>query len=45
MQKAVSIKPLSESRAWKVLEPKIDAALKDPEFVKFLRDFSKQHSR
>lgn len=45
MQKAVSIKPLSESREWKVLEPKIDAALKDPEFVKAVKRFIKTTSR
>lgn len=44
MQKSVGIKPLSESSEWKVLSRQIDEAMKDPEFVKALKAFIKQHT-
>ncbi len=45
MQKLISVKPLSESKEWKVLERQIDEATKDPEFVKAVKRFIKATSQ
>ena len=45
MQKSVSVKPLSESKEWKVLERQIAEANTDPEFVKAVRHFIDVHSK
>tara|TARA_Y100000310_G_scaffold210977_1_gene211695 strand:- start:21156 stop:21293 length:138 start_codon:yes stop_codon:yes gene_type:complete len=45
MQKSVSVKPLSESKEWKVLKQQIAEAVKDPEFVKDIKRFIKVHSK
>ena len=43
-QVSVSVKPLSESKEWKILERQIDEALKNPEFVKAVKRFIKTTS-
>ncbi|MBI2550029.1 hypothetical protein HYV83_02510 [Candidatus Woesearchaeota archaeon] len=44
MQKSVTVRPLSESKEWKVLQSQIHEALKDPEFVKAIKDFIRYHT-
>ena len=39
MQKSVSVKPLSESKEWKVLERQIAEANKDPAFREAVERF------
>ena len=45
MQKSVGIRPLSESREFKVLMRQIEEARKDPGFVKAVKEFIRFHTK